>query len=103
MVAGESLASLVAAADPAVDAALRGGLDNSVAKLGAIKTVAEAGFSYDQMLERGNKSGEALILGAVDALVAQTGEIERAVGALGLQKIGFEGSDSLDNPDAVFQ
>jgi putative iron-regulated protein len=40
---------------------------------------------------------------AVDALVAQTREIERAVSALGLSKIAFERSDSLDNPDAVFQ
>jgi len=33
----------------------------------------------------------------------QTKSIERAVTALGLDQIGFEGSDSLDNPDAVFQ
>lgn len=103
VVTGESLSSLVAASDPAADAGLRVALDNSIAKLGMIKTAAEAGLSYDQMLERGNKAGEALILGAVDALVAQTGDIERAVGALGLEKIGFEGSDSLDNPDTVFQ
>ena len=40
---------------------------------------------------------------AVDALIAQTRSIERAVSALGLDAIAFEGSDSLDNPDAVFQ
>lgn len=102
-VKGESMSSLVAAADPAVDAALRGSLDHTVAKLGAIKAAAEAGLSYDQMLARGNKDGEALIMGAVDALVAQTSDIERAVTALDLEKIGFEGSDSLDNPNAVFQ
>ena len=55
------------------------------------------------MLARGSDAGEALIMGAVDALVAQTRSIERAVTALGLDAVGFEGSDSLDNPDAVFQ
>ena len=55
------------------------------------------------MLARGNAEGEALIMGAVDALVDQTRSIERAVAALGLDRIGFAGSDSLDSPDAVFQ
>ncbi|AZQ66427.1 peptidase [Silicimonas algicola] len=103
LVSGESLSSLVAEADPAVDAALTDALDHTMARLGRIKTAAEAGFAYDRMLERGNDAGEALIMGAVDALVAQTSDIERAVTALGLDGIGFEGSDSLDNPNAVFQ
>jgi putative iron-regulated protein len=42
-------------------------------------------------------------MGAIEALVAQTRSIERAVSALSLDAIAFEGSDSLDNPDAVFQ
>ena len=29
--------------------------------------------------------------------------IEQAVRALGLDRLAFEGSDSLDNPEAVFQ
>ncbi|WCR11176.1 peptidase [Paracoccus stylophorae] len=103
VVSGESLSSLVEAADPATDESLRRGLSDSVARLGDLKTVAEAGTSYDQLLARGNAEGEALIMAAVDALVAQTRDIERAVDALGLQQIGFEGSDSLDAPDAVFQ
>ncbi|RVV97440.1 peptidase [Mesobaculum littorinae] len=103
VVSGESLSDLVAEADPAVDEALTGALDHTMAELGQIKTAAEAGLSYDMMLERGNDAGEALVTGAVDALVAQTREIERAVTALGQDQIGFEGSDSLDNPDAVFQ
>ena len=100
---GPSLAELVAAADAGVDAQLRGELDATVAALTAIKSAAEGGFAYDQMLEAGNKEGEALIMGAVDALVTQTASIERAVVALGLSKVEFEGSDSLDNPNAVFQ
>ena len=74
----------------------------------AIKEKAEhpdpnARKAYDQMLAPGDAEGEALIMGAVNALVAQTRNIERAVAALNLGEIELEGSDSLDNPDAVFQ
>ena len=100
---GPSLADLVKAADPAVDAELSAKLDASVAALGAVKARAEGGLAYDQMLEAGNAEGEALIMGAVTALVDQTAAIERAVQALGLTQIAFEGSDSLDSPDAVFK
>jgi putative iron-regulated protein len=103
VVTGPSLSELVAGKDAAVDAELKGKLDASVAALQAVKTAAEGGEAYDQMLAAGNKQGETLIMAAVDALVAQTPSIERAVGALGLSKITFEGSDSLDNPNAVFQ
>ena len=103
VVSGPSLSELVAAKDGAVDTQLKAELDASVAALQAIKTAAEGGFAYDQMLAAGNKDGEALIMGAVNALVTQTASIERAVTALGLTATGFEGSDSLDNPDAVFQ
>ena len=103
VVKGESLASLVAAADPTLDAELTAALAHTMRELGQIKTAAEAGYSYDQMLAAGNAEGEALVMGAVDALVAQTRSIERAVTALGLDGIEVEGSDSLDEPDAVFQ
>ena len=103
VVSGPSLSELVAEADSDVDSALRADLNQTMIELGQIKAAAEAGFSYDQMLARGNAAGEDLIVSAVDALVTQTRSIERAVSALGLDQIGFEGSDSLDNPDAVFQ
>ena len=103
VVSGPSLSELVAAKDGAVDTQLKAELDASVTALQAIKTAAEGGFAYDQMLAAGNKEGEALIMGAVNALVTQTASIERAVTTLGLTGTAFEGSDSLDNPDAVFQ
>jgi putative iron-regulated protein len=103
VLSGPALADMVAAADPAVDAQLRAELDASVAALGAVKAAAEAGLAYDQMLAPDNAEGEALIMAAVDALVTQTASIDRAVTALGLSRITFEGSDSLDNPNAVFQ
>ena len=103
VVSGPSLSELVAAKDGAVDTQLRAELDASVAALQALKTAAEGGLAYDQMLAAGNKEGEALIMGAVNALVTQTASIERAVATLGVAGIAFEGSDSLDNPSAVFQ
>ena len=94
---------MVAAADPDLDAEMRGDLEASVEALGQIKTAAEGGFAYDQMLERGNADGEALVMGGVNFLVNQAKTVERIVAALGLEHIEFEGSDSHDNPEAVFQ
>lgn len=103
VVTGMALSELVASADAGVDAELRGNLNATMIEMSEMKTAAEAGFAYDMMLERGNEAGEALIMGAVDALVDQTRSIERAVAVLGVDAIAFEGSDSLDDPNAVFQ
>ena len=103
VVSGTSLSSLVAAADAGVDAELTAKLNATMLEMAEMKAAAEAGFAYDMMLERGNANGEALIMGAVNALVDQTRSIERAVAAIGVDQIAFEGSDSLDDPDAVFQ
>lgn len=102
-VSGPSLASLVEAADANVNAEMVANLNASVITLGKIKTAAEAGFSYDQMLEPGSAAGEKLITDGVNALVTQTRSIERASAVLGLDGVGVEGSDSLDNPKAVFE
>ncbi|NOC43863.1 imelysin family protein [Ruegeria sp. HKCCD7559] len=101
-VSGASLADLVIATDPALDTEMKAKLAATMQALGKIKTTAEAGFAYDQMLERGNEGGEALIMGGVNGLIDQTKTIERIVTALELDGVAFEGSDSLDNPDAVF-
>jgi putative iron-regulated protein len=82
---------------------MRARLDATMTALGRIKTAAEAGFAYDMMLERGNDAGEALVMGGVDALIAQTRSIERVIAALDLDGVTIEGSDSLDDPSAVFQ
>ncbi|QQA43801.1 imelysin family protein [Pelagovum pacificum] len=103
VVSGASLSDLVAATDPALDTEMQAKLAHTMRELGQIKLAAEAGFAYDQMLERGNAEGEALIMGGVEALIDQTRTIERVVAALGTEGIEFEGSDSLDDPDAVFQ
>ncbi|WP_282121106.1 imelysin family protein [Ruegeria atlantica] len=101
-VSGASLSDLVIASDPSLDAEMKVKLANTMQALGRLKSTAEAGFAYDQMLERGNEGGEVLIMGGVNGLVDQTKTIERIVTVLELDQIAFEGSDSLDNPDAVF-
>ena len=102
-VSGASLADLVAETNPELDTEMRTRLMETMGALGQIKTAAEAGFHYDMMLARGNAGGEALIMGGVDALIAQTRSIERIVAALDLGGVAIEGSDSLDDPSAVFQ
>ena len=101
---GPSLSDLVRAADPAVDDEMRASLDKTLAAFTAIKQSADSGqMAYDQMLAEGNEAGNAMIQAGVDALVAQTRSIERVVVALGVGQLAFEGSASLDNPEAVFQ
>ncbi|WP_108258478.1 imelysin family protein [Mangrovicoccus ximenensis] len=102
-VEGPSLSELVAEADPELDAELRAKLDATVDALLQMKIAGDAGFKYDMMLERGSEAGEALIMGGVNGLVDQTRSIERVVSVLSLDAGEFEGSDSLDDPSAVFQ
>ncbi|WP_093922949.1 imelysin family protein [Sulfitobacter brevis] len=103
LVSGPSLSDLVASSDAALDVEMQTKLSTTMRALGRIKSAAEAGFSYDMMLERGNAGGEMLIMGGVDGLIDQTRTIERIVSTLGANPAAFEGSDSLDNPGAVFE
>ena len=60
-------------------------------------------MAYDQMIGEDNPEGNAMVQAAIDALLEQTKAIERIVAALDLGPLAFEGSDSLDDPEAVFQ
>jgi putative iron-regulated protein len=44
-----------------------------------------------------------VVQAAVDALLDQTTTIKKVVAVLALGDVAFEGSDSLENPEAVFQ
>ena len=102
-VSGPGLSKLVAMASTDVDEELRGRIDATLAAMGDIVDAAEGGEAYDQMIGPDNEAGNARVQAAIDALKEQTRAIEKAVAALGLQQIEFEGSDSLDNPEAVFE
>ena len=101
VLSGPSLSDLVAARDAAADRALRDHLDATMAAMQVLVDTAQGGEAYDQMIGEGNTSGNAKVKAAVDALVAQTRAIEKAVNAMGLGSIAFEGSDSLDAPEKV--
>ena len=103
VVEGPSLSELVAAKDPSVDSELRAKLLVSKKALQAMVDRAEGGEHYDQMLAEDNAAGNAVVEAVVAGLTDQTRSIERAVAVLELSAIRFEGSDSLDNPQAVFQ
>ncbi|PRY24195.1 putative iron-regulated protein [Aliiruegeria haliotis] len=103
MIEGPSLYDVVKEKDADLADALKADIETTMEKLGAIVASAEAGTAYDQLIAAGNEDGNALVQDAIDALVAQTRNIDRAVTAIGLEKIDFEGSDSLDSPNAVFQ
>ncbi len=102
-VEGPSVSAMVRDVDSAVDEELRAKLDVTVDRMEAMSVRAEGGEAYDQQIGEGNSEGNAAVQAAIDALVDQTRSIERAVTALRLDAIAFEGSDSLDAPDKVFQ
>ena len=99
---GPSLADLIAAQDAEAAAALVDAVDATMVEMTELKLAAEAGMRYDMMLDPANEAGGALIQAAIDGLIAQTREIERSVIVLG-REVEIEGSDSLDDPNAVFE
>lgn len=102
-VSGPNLSTLVRQNDPALDDEVRTKLHTSLAAMEAIVKRAKTVEAYDQMIGADNPAGNAHIQAAIDALTDQTRSLERVVAALGLQPIAFEGSESLDNPESVFQ
>ena len=104
LLTGPSLSSLIKAKDSDVDGELTASINASLSAAQALVDSAEKeGIAYDQLLAEGNTSGNAKIMRLVSALLEQTKAIEAGVVTYGLNAIEFEGSDSLDNQDAVFQ
>ena len=103
IVEGPSVSDLVAASAPEIDQELRAKLDATVSAMETMAKAAEDGEAYDQQIGEGNDDGNARVQAAIDGLVDQTRAIERAVAALDLGNVSIEGSDSLDNVNAVFQ
>jgi putative iron-regulated protein len=101
LVSGPSVSDLVRAKAPEVDAEVRAKLDATMEAMNALYLRALTTESYDQMIGERNAEGNAVVQRVVDALLDLTKAIERAVAALDLKAIEFEGSDSLDNPRKV--
>ena len=104
VVEGPSVSDMVAEKDADLDKELSAKLRGHPRRDGRDQGArAEGGEAYDQMIGEGNDEGNAVVQAAIDALIDQTRSIERAVAELDLDAIDFEGSDSLDNPNSVFQ
>lgn len=101
MVSGPSLSDLVRAKSPEIDDRVRKALDATIERMAAIVARAKSGEAYDQMIGEGNAEGNAVVQSAIDGLLAQTKEFERAIAVLDLKPIQFEGSESLDDPSKV--
>ena len=82
---------------------MRAKLETTINAMNKMNARAAAGEAYDQQIAEGNTEGTAGVQTAIDALIDQTRSIERVIATLDLGAIELEGSDSLDNPDAVFQ
>nr|WP_249116761.1 imelysin family protein [Ciceribacter sp. L1K23] len=100
---GPSLSELVAAKDAALDTEMKAKLTKTLDAMNAMANRAETVEAYDQMIGEGNAEGNATVQAAIDGLIDQTKTIERVIASLDLGTIELEGSDSLDNPEAVFQ
>ncbi|MEM0900054.1 MAG: imelysin family protein [Pseudomonadota bacterium] len=103
VVSGPSVSDLVAEANAGLNTELTAKIETTVEAMNAMAARAESGEAYDQMISIGNTEGNAIVQAAIDGLVDQTRSIERVIAALDLGTIELEGSDSLDNPDAVFE
>src|SRR6478672_4986727 len=101
VVQGPSVSDLIKAKSPEVDNAVRAKIELTMDDMGELYRRGVMVESYDQMIGEGNEVGNATVQKVVDSLLNQTKEIERAVAALDLKSIKFEGSDSLDDPNKV--
>ena len=103
VVSGPSVADLVAAADPALDAEIRGKLDATVAAMAAMRARGREHRGLRPDDRRGQRGRQRRGPGG-DRRADRPDPLDRA-GRRGLDlgTITVEGSDSLDNPDAVFQ
>jgi putative iron-regulated protein len=103
VVQGPSVSDLVKAKSPEVDNEVRAKIELTMDAMGELYRRGVMVESYDQMIGEGNEVGNATVRKVVDSLLNQTKEIERAVAALDLSTIKFEGSDSLDEPNKVME
>ncbi|MER0238420.1 imelysin family protein [Fulvimarina sp. MAC8] len=102
-VEGPALADLVEAENADLNEEMKGDLTETLEAMRAISDAAENGEAYDQQIAEGNTEGNERVQNAVDGLIGQTRTIERIIAALEVGGVSIEGSDSLDNTDAVFQ
>lgn len=100
---GPSVSELVARQDADLHEELTADLQSTITAMEKLVARAENIEAYDRMIASGNEEGNAVVQAAIDALIKQAKSIERAIASLELDSVDLEGSDSLDDPDAVFE
>jgi putative iron-regulated protein len=102
VVTGPSISSLLSEVDHGLNKKTKKSIKNTLKSMKKIVKSANKGVTYDMLIAEGNEKGNKLIENAVDSLIKQSKNIELAAAALKINDLQIEGSDSLDNPDAVF-
>ncbi len=102
-VKGPSLSALIAEQNSELDSEMKADLEATEAAGQAMVDAAAKGQTFDVLIAMNNTQGNALVQDFVDSLVDQTRTTEDLIRELDLQGIALEGSDSLDNPSAVFE
>lgn len=91
---GPSLQSLVAQKDTQVAAEISAQFRATKAQVGTLVASAEdTGVHFDQLIAPGNAAGNALVEASINALVAQTEQIERAAGVLDITSLNPDTAD----------
>lgn len=102
-VKGPSLSKLVAQQNVELDVEMKQKLNLTEAAAQAMVDAAKVGQTFDVLIAMNNTKGNQLVQTFVDSLVNETRVTEEIIHELDLQGIALEGSDSLDNPSAVFE
>ena len=102
VVTGPSISSLLSEVDYSLNKDTKKSIKNTLKSMKKIVKSANKGVTYDMLIAEGNEKGNKLIQDAVESLIKQSKHIELAAAALNINDLEIEGSDSLDNPDAVF-
>ena len=102
VVTGPSISSLLGEVDYDLNKKTKKSIKNTLKSMKKIVKSANKGVTYDMLIAEGNEKGNKLIQNAVDSLIKQSKNIELVAATLNINDLQIEGSDSLDNPDAVF-
>jgi putative iron-regulated protein len=101
MVVGPNISDAVRHKSPAADDDVRNALGHTVARMQVIVDRANQGTAFDQLIAEGNVEGNRIVQDGIDALLAQTAALRRAVTVLDLKGLRVLDSDSLRAPGAV--
>ena len=92
---GPSLAGLIAQTDPKLSQSLISKLNSSQQSAKSVVDAAKNGEHFDQQIMPDNQAGNARVQSVINALRAQTADIEASASVLGISNLNPETSDSF--------